>query len=89
MEAVEVYFHAALTFRITQGMTLSVCRADKLAIDEETQKTGMVFQPGLMEKKETVNAEEAKKQSLRMKCGHTSFCLAESSSKYTQTAVRT
>lgn len=34
-------------FRISQGATLSVCRTDKLAIDEQAQRTGMVVQPGL------------------------------------------
>lgn len=47
--------HSTLTFRISQSVALSVCWTDKLAINEQTQRTGMVIQPCLMEKKLTVN----------------------------------
>lgn len=43
------------TFRVSQGVALSVCWTDKLAINEQTQRTGMVIQPCLMEKELTVN----------------------------------
>lgn len=59
MQVTRLGRHTALTFRVSQGATLSVCWTDKLAIDEQTQRTGMVIQPGLMEKKAMVNMEKA------------------------------
>lgn len=52
MQVTRLGRHTALTFGIRQGATLSVCWTDKLAVDEQTQRTGMVIQPGLMERKE-------------------------------------
>lgn len=53
---------AALTFRISKGAPLSVCWTNKLAIDEQTQRTGMVIQPGLTEERVTVYKEKAQNQ---------------------------
>lgn len=46
-----MWTRAALTFRISQGAAPSVRWTDKFAINEETQRTGMMLQPGLMKKK--------------------------------------
>lgn len=45
------------TLRISQGAVLSVCWTDKLAINEETERTGMMIQPGLMTNKQKVHSK--------------------------------
>lgn len=39
-----------LTFRVSHGAALSLCRTDKLAIYKQAQRTGMVIEPCLMKK---------------------------------------
>lgn len=42
---------AALTFRIHNGASLSVCWTGKLSVNEQSQRTWMLIQPGLIYKR--------------------------------------